>query len=152
MSMERRDFLRAIAAGGALPPVSFRPLMVQALFNGRQRRGPPEALGLFYDSTLCIGCKACVAGCKAANGMPVDISPDQREWNQGTWDTPKGLSGHTLNTILVYRDGAMEQKDREENGFAFIKRQCLHCVDRIVRLLLPGVGDDQGPGDGRGSQ
>ncbi len=28
---------------------------------------------MLYDSTLCIGCKACVAACKAANDMPPDI-------------------------------------------------------------------------------
>jgi len=31
--------------------------------------------------------------------------------------------------IKVYRNGTMEQKDREEDDFAFIKRQCLHCND-----------------------
>lgn len=129
MSIERRDFLRSMVAGGAAATgIAAAPDTAGAL-QRPPKPMPPDALGLFYDSTLCIGCKACVAGCKAANGMPVEISPDQREWNEGTWDTPKGLSGRTLNAILVYRDGAMEQKDQEENGFAFVKRQCLHCVD-----------------------
>ena len=53
----------------------------------------PDAVGMLYDSTLCVGCKACVAGCKRANDMPPEIDPGQGEWNQGMWDTPKDTSG-----------------------------------------------------------
>ena len=33
---------------------------------------PPDALGLLYDATLCIGCKTCVVACQDANGLPRD--------------------------------------------------------------------------------
>jgi Fe-S-cluster-containing dehydrogenase component len=127
--MRRRDFLYSAATGSAAAAATIATADDAQALQRPAKTMPPDAVGLFYDSTLCIGCKACVAGCKAANGMPVEIPPDEREWNQGTWDTPKSLSGRTLNVILVYRDGAMEQKDRADDGFAFIKRQCLHCVD-----------------------
>lgn len=131
MTMNRRGFLGSLAVGGAAAAAGAgvaAPANAQLLDREAKPR-LPEALGLLYDSTLCVGCKACVAGCKAENGKPVEISADQRAWNKGTWDTPKDLSAETYNIIKVYRDGSMEQKDREENGFAFIKRQCLHCVD-----------------------
>jgi Fe-S-cluster-containing dehydrogenase component len=130
MSVNRREFLEratACAAGGAVA-LAANDGAASALDREAKPR-LPEALGLLYDSTLCVGCKACVAGCKAANGMPPEISADQSEWNSGTWDSPKDLSGKTLNIIKVYRDGTMEQKDSGTDGFAFIKRQCLHCVD-----------------------
>jgi Fe-S-cluster-containing dehydrogenase component len=135
--MERRDFLRSMAAGGAAAAGVTSSADEAAALQRLPKEMPPNAVGLLYDSTLCIGCKACVAGCKAANGMLAEISADQRAWNPGTWDTPKGLSGRTLNTILVYLDGAIEQKDREDNGFAFVKRQCLHCVDASCVSCCP---------------
>ncbi len=128
MSINRRQFLKGAAAGGAAAGVAATADEAHAIRRAPMQR-PPEALGLLYDSTLCVGCKACVANCKAANDMPPEIAPDQRGWNQGTWDSAKTLSGSTLNVIKVYRHGTVAEKDREEDGFAFIKRQCLHCVD-----------------------
>src|SRR5512147_2031194 len=93
MQVSRRRFLEgapACAAGGA---VAVAGAGEAAAIEREAKPRLPDALGLLYDSTLCVGCKACVAGCKAANGMPPEISPDQREWNAGTWDTAKDLSG-----------------------------------------------------------
>ncbi len=130
MSFNRRQFLKGVAAGSAAAAtVGASAEEAAAALQRAQKPRLPEAQGLLYDSTLCVGCKACVAACKRANDMPVDISPDQRAWNQGTWDTAKGLSGKTLNVIKAYQNGSADVKDREENGFAFVKRQCLHCVD-----------------------
>ena len=110
------------------PPSPRRPSPPSAVHRAAKPRSP-DAVGLLYDSTLCIGCKACVAGCKAANGMPPRSTRARPSGTRGCGTRPKDLSGKTLNVIKVYRDGDMEQKDRETNGFAFIKRQCLHCVD-----------------------
>jgi Fe-S-cluster-containing dehydrogenase component len=85
---------------------------------------PSEALGLLYDSTLCIGCKACVSACKTANDMPPEFSDSEQ-----LWDTPTDISGNTLNVIKVYQDGNSATKDSEKDGFAFMKVSCLHCVD-----------------------
>jgi Fe-S-cluster-containing dehydrogenase component len=130
MEMNRRQFLTHSAAGGLGAAAATAALTepVEALQRTPLAR-KPDALGLLYDSTLCVGCKACVAACKAANDRPVEIYPDQQAWNPGLWDTGKGLSAKTMNVILAYRNGSMEVKDREIDGFAFIKRQCLHCVD-----------------------
>jgi Fe-S-cluster-containing dehydrogenase component len=59
------------------------------------------------------------------------------DWNEDTWDTPEDLSGRTLNVIKVYRNGTAEQKDHEINGFAFVKRHCLHCVDPSCVSVCP---------------
>ena len=32
----------------------------------------PGALGMLYDSTLCVGCQACVAECQNVNHTPVN--------------------------------------------------------------------------------
>jgi Fe-S-cluster-containing dehydrogenase component len=79
---------------------------------------------LLYDATLCVGCKACVAACKAANDNPPEFST-----NDHLWDTPLDTSGYTFNIIKMYRNGTMETKDAEVNGYAFMKTSCMHCAD-----------------------
>jgi Fe-S-cluster-containing dehydrogenase component len=117
----RRDFLKdVLAGGGALATAS-----VATPAAARETRArPPEALGLLYDSTLCIGCKACVAACKQANNLPPEFSAVDQ-----LWDTPLDTSAHTFNVIKMYRSGTMEVKDDEQNGFAFMKVSCMHCAD-----------------------
>ena len=129
MALNRRDFLKIAAVGvGAAGAAD----TAKALQRGPKPM-PPEAVGMLYDSTLCIGCKACVAACKEANDMP----PEQAGQAEAIWDTPVELSGKTLNVIKVYQDGDMAQKDREVNGYAFVKRHCLHCVDPSCVSVCP---------------
>jgi Fe-S-cluster-containing dehydrogenase component len=119
MTINRRNFLKGALAGGAL-------LTAGTEAGARDNRPQPEAaVGLLYDSTLCIGCKACVAACKEANPdtHPEFSTPDH------LWDTPLDNSGYTFNTIKVYQDGDSSRKDHEENGYAFMKVSCLHCND-----------------------
>ncbi len=127
MNIKRRNFLKAAAGGAALLAIDTAPASarsVQAL--------PPEAIGILYDSTLCIGCNACMTACKKANGLEPEFSG-----NQNIWDNPKDLSAKTLNIIKEYTNGTAENKDRVENGYAFIKRQCLHCVDPSCVTACP---------------
>jgi Fe-S-cluster-containing dehydrogenase component len=120
MSIDRRQFLKGVLAGGAAV-ATCAPTAAQARDNLPM---PPKAMGLLYDSTLCIGCKACVAACKESNGLPPEYSsPDD------LWDTPLDISGKTKNVIKVYRDGSGLTKDAETDGYAFMKHSCLHCVD-----------------------
>ena len=59
---------------------------------------PADAVGLLYDTTLCIGCKACVVACKEANGLPADTRGPG-----GIYDRPDDLSSKTKNIIKLYR-------------------------------------------------
>jgi Fe-S-cluster-containing dehydrogenase component len=77
---------------------------------------PPDAVGLLYDSTLCIGCKACVEACRAANGL----EPDTAYFPGGLYQAPVDLSARAKNVIKVYREGGTS---------AFMKAQCMHCLD-----------------------
>jgi Fe-S-cluster-containing dehydrogenase component len=92
---------------------------------------PAEAVGLLYDGTLCIGCRACMSACKQANDMPAERRPLIGADGQveDVWDAPLDISGRTLNVIRAYRDGTAEVKDRERDGFCFSKMSCYHCVD-----------------------
>jgi Fe-S-cluster-containing dehydrogenase component len=136
MSMNRRQFLQG--AAGAVAAAAAPVAGAAAPFAPREPKPlPPKAIGMLYDSTLCIGCKACVAACKEANGKPVEQPQRLAAWNEGTWDAAEDISGKTLNVIRVYQNGAMAEKDREINGYAFVKRHCLHCVDPSCVSVCP---------------
>lgn len=117
----RRDFLKGVLAGSAAATAG--AVAVPAMARETRPR-PPEALGLLYDGTLCVGCKACVAACKTANENPAEFSTVDH-----LWDTPLDTSGYTFNIIKMYRNGTMDAKDQEVNGFAFMKTSCMHCGD-----------------------
>lgn len=121
MKMKRRDFLKA-AAGGSLLMAAQGP--ATALARPDKKALPSEAVGILYDSTLCIGCQACMVGCKKANNMPLE-STDLL----GRWDNPPDLSAKTLNIIKRYASGDGTRKDAITDGYAFIKRHCMHCID-----------------------
>ena len=137
MSISRREFLRG--AAGAVAAIAAAPVAEAAApFAPREPKPlPPKAIGMLYDSTLCIGCKACVAACKEANGNPVEQPQSLANWNEGTWDAAEDISGKTFNVIRVYQNGAMAEKDREVNGYAFVKRHCLHCIDPSCVSVCP---------------
>ncbi len=118
MTVDRRQFLKGLTVGGALAATGATP-EAEALQRAAKPRSP-DALGLLYDSTLCIGCRACVAACKQANGTPDDVSRD-RTGTTVAAETIDDLSKWPLNSIEIYQHGSSVRKDQEENGFAYIK-------------------------------
>lgn len=121
--LTRRTLLRGLAGGTGA--VAAAPLCKEAEARGL-RPMPDGAVGLLFDGTLCIGCRACMSACKEANDLPAE----RTELAIGDyWDAPLDISGKTLNVIKVYRDGAATKKDQVEDRFAFTKVSCMHCVD-----------------------
>lgn len=117
----RRNFLKGCLAAAGTTAAAVVP---EAASARETHQRPPEALGLLYDATLCVGCNACVAACKQVNENPAEFSTVDK-----LWDTPLDTSGYTFNLIKMYRNGSMETKDAEENGYAFMKTSCMHCAD-----------------------
>ena len=110
MITDRRAFFKKIAAATALTALP------TAAIARAKKIAPPDAVGLLYDATGCIGCKACVVACKAANNMPADTSG----YGQGLYDSADSLNQYTKNVIQLY-------KDNDETSF--VKKQCMHCID-----------------------
>lgn len=127
MKIRRRDFLKGLA-GTAVLGASCGPEVVAA----REKERLDGALGMLLDATLCIGCESCMVACKQANNMPYEFTGDQR-----TWDNPKDLSAKTLNVIKKYSEGTGEHKDQETDGYSFVKRHCMHCVDPACCSACP---------------
>jgi Fe-S-cluster-containing dehydrogenase component len=111
MSVDRRFLLKSFTAAGAAA------VAAEGTSEARVRAAvPADAMGLLYDTTLCIGCKTCVVACREANGKKADTK------NSPLWDEPMDLNGDTKNVIKLYRS---------EDGFerSYFKAQCMHCVD-----------------------
>lgn len=112
MTVNRRDLFRIGAASAATAAVSALPAAA-----AEKKTAPENALGLLYDTTVCIGCKACVSACTAANGLKPNT-----ELSGGIWQMPIDLDSQTKNIILLHRS-----EDGSEQSF--MKKQCMHCVD-----------------------
>jgi Fe-S-cluster-containing dehydrogenase component len=111
MAITRRAALKGLLTGGAL-----------AASGGTAHAALPpkrpaaDAVGLLYDSTKCVGCRACVSACREANGLtaaPTTI-------NGVKYDAPLDLNAHTKTVIKLYDTGAAR---------GYVKSQCMHCVD-----------------------
>jgi len=111
--MKRRTALK-VAFAGAVAAVgsAVRPLAAKSSIP---LAAPPDAVGLLYDTTKCIGCKACVNACREANGLAPDTT-----WSGGLYHAPLDLSEKAKTVIKLYDDG--EQR-------SFFKAQCMHCLD-----------------------
>jgi len=129
MGLSRRDFLKISASGSLVLASNLSPVPAAA-------REPvprlPEAKGILYDATLCIGCKACMAACKEYNHLP----PDHYHPNN-VWDDPIDLSSKTYNIVKLYTNGTGQAKDQEINGYSFVRRFCMHCVDAACTSACP---------------
>jgi Fe-S-cluster-containing dehydrogenase component len=107
MSLHRREALKVLATAGAAAAVP-------ATAHARPAKtAPADAVGMLYDATLCVGCKACTVACKEANGLGYD-QPDAR------WDSPVDLTANTKTVIKSYEADGVQ---------SFMKAQCMHCID-----------------------
>jgi len=80
------------------------------------KRPAADAVGLLYDSTRCIGCRACVVACREANGL----TPEATHLNGVAYDAPYDLNARTKTIIRLYDTGTAR---------GYVKNQCMHCVD-----------------------
>jgi len=109
MSMDRRSLLKGLAVAGAGAAVGGGT--VQAAETEKRPAPPEDALGMLYDATRCIGCRACVTACKQANNLEYNLA-----------DPPPDLSADTKNIIKLYEDPETDER-------SFMKAQCMHCLD-----------------------
>jgi Fe-S-cluster-containing dehydrogenase component len=120
MSMDpnRRSVLKGLATAGAVTACGTVPALAR-----ERKEAPADALGLLYDTTRCIGCKACVVACGQANNTAPDTNdPDTAHFNPGIYDAPTDTNGTTKTVIKLYK------KDGDPQT-SFVKSQCMQCID-----------------------
>jgi formate dehydrogenase iron-sulfur subunit len=117
MQLNRRDFLRlsgtALAGGIALSPAN-----VGALSS---REGE---LGILYDASKCVGCRACQEACKDWNKLPGETTDPQE-----LYETPLDLSADTWTLIKLNKS--------DQADWHFFSYQCMHCTDAACVTVCP---------------
>lgn len=127
MQLNRRDFMKlsgATVAGGTL--LSPATAVAQSF--------EPGQLGLLYDSSKCIGCRACQMACKRWNDLPPETEnvvklPGDAAALSETYDVPAGLSADTWTLIKI--------RKQSESDWHFINYQCQHCADAACVTVCP---------------
>jgi Fe-S-cluster-containing dehydrogenase component len=129
MPISRRDLLKGAAVAGASAALA-------GTAEARERVEPsPDAVGMLFDPTLCVGCRACQSACKDANKLPAD----KVEANGGVYDAPADLNSSTKNII--------KSLPTEAGGQTYVKQQCMHCVDpSCVSACMMGALHKEGEG------
>jgi formate dehydrogenase iron-sulfur subunit len=116
MELSRRDFIKVSGMG------------LGATFLGvRAARAAPPAsdpLAILYDSSKCVGCRACQNACKRWNNLPPESTDPQ-----GIYESPLGLSATTWTFIGLSQES--------EQDWHFINYQCMHCVDAACVTVCP---------------
>jgi formate dehydrogenase beta subunit len=127
MQLDRRDFLKlsgaALTGGLALP---HQNASAQASLEGQ--------LGILYDTTKCIGCRACQMACKRWNNLPGDtikneVLPAEANNPSRVYDTPLGMTADTWTLIKLNKTS--------ETDWHFINYQCMHCTDAACVTVCP---------------
>jgi Fe-S-cluster-containing dehydrogenase component len=108
----------------------------------------PDAVGILYDATLCIGCMACMVNCKKANAEPggalyhretAGQIPFEYPPGNEIYDAPTALSDKTLCIIKAHRSDEPVAGDEENKSptYSFIKQHCLHCIEPACVTVCP---------------
>ena len=120
MNVDRRDFFKVLSAG-VLTAVNADKVL--AAETDKYRRSA-DAVGILYDATVCIGCRACEMGCKHANNLPPDPSAlDQKYGVSNIWDSAADTTPKSYLKIKLYKDGDGTVKNRAKNGYSFAVRR-----------------------------
>jgi len=110
----RRNFLKVAGLAGAGLVTTATPAAASP-----EHQPDNNQLGMLYDATKCVGCKACMSACKRVNARPGGLAFEQAAFDQdGLWDAPKDLDGNTRTLIKLHKDA---------KGWSYIKYSCMHC-------------------------
>ncbi|HXZ33607.1 MAG TPA: hydrogenase 2 operon protein HybA [Terriglobales bacterium] len=121
----RQALLGIVGLGGTVTGALAAPAMAAEPEHPAHPVAAPDAVAMLYDNTICTGCKACMPACNEANGLPPDTT-----LSGGIWDAPADLNSKTKNIIKLYQEP-------EAPGFAYVKRQCMHCLDPACATGCP---------------
>jgi len=124
VAITRRELITTIAKAGGTAAVAVTVGTETLQAETETTRIPSAAVGLLYDATICIGCKACVSACSEANDTPPDTRAD------GLHQAPSDLNDLTRNIIKLY-------KSPDGSQVSFVKRQCMHCLDPACAAGCP---------------
>lgn len=111
--MNRRSALKLMVTGAA--GAAAGAFAVDNAASSEHAQSSSNAVGMLYDATMCIGCKACMVACSQANGLEPDTGYSNR-----LYQAPASLNSSTKNIIKLCKEGSEQ---------SYVKQQCMHCLD-----------------------
>ncbi len=112
----RRQFLKLIGTTGAALLVG----KGEAAASSETHQVSNETLGMLYDATKCVGCKACMSACKRVNSDYGSLSYEQAKFDSDAlWDAPQDLTGSTRTLIKLFKESGRQ--------WSYVKYSCMHC-------------------------
>lgn len=117
MPINRRDFLKATGAGLGALALSAAPVKTASA-----KQNTDETGSMLYDSTICVGCRACQTACKLRAGLDPVVD------STGLYEMPHDLDSKTWTIIKLYKD---------DTSHSFVKNQCMHCIHPACVSVCP---------------
>ena len=111
--MKRRQFLGLLGAAGITATLG---TTAQAA-GGKTFDGYPDAKGVLFDATRCIGCRKCEAACNTVNKLP---APQKPFADLTVLDKERRTDEKTYTVVNKYQG---------KGGPVFRKLQCNHCME-----------------------
>lgn len=134
MAMTRREALRKLTAGtvSVVATGAATGVALSGVAHSEETPAvPPEAVGLLYDATRCVGCQSCVAACAQANNEATNAT------SQKLYQIAYDLNSTTRNIIKLYRPA-------DGKSYSYVKQQCMHCIDPacVAGCMFKGLKKD----------
>ena len=105
MSLDRRNFFKTMCVAGVT-------LTVGKTFGAdKSDQNTVEFQGMLYDSTRCLGCRACERVCAKAHDLP----EPQDDLKAGVIRKTSESQRSVINNYITSK------------GEVFVKKQCMHC-------------------------
>jgi formate dehydrogenase iron-sulfur subunit len=101
---------------------------------------PPERVGFFTDTSVCIGCKACEVACKEWNGLP-DPGPGDLILSGMSYDNTEALGADAWRHVAFIEQAAPVQAggdgDGEATRWLMASDVCKHCTHAACLDVCP---------------
>ena len=127
MQLSRRNFLKISAPIAGMFVLGSMSDSAALAKNSLTASPSLSEKAILYDSTMCVGCRACQNACRRWNELP----PDSSGYG-GIYDNPSDLSAKTWTLIKFKELGGSGSGD-----ILFFKYQCMHCTEAACVEVCP---------------
>lgn len=127
MQVNRRGLFKGIGVGASTALLLKSMETDKVLAASSFTSGRSDGKAMLYDSSRCVGCRACQNACKQWNSLPAESIG-----YGGIYDNPRSLAAQTW-TLIKARDITFNGK----KDLLLCKYQCMHCTEAACVRVCP---------------